>query len=160
MAREVLRPSPECTVLLWERAKRAPCWDLPVGRMHLRARAGSQDVHHWEGGAREAGEIECQQGKSNHRTLLWMSAFKRLMSPATTFKNAAYPNPTDVTNIINWARHSVYRSLSKERKITKTIRGFSKIFCIDLLVWNVTHSYINQNYTIKTSPRFITDGNI
>lgn len=56
LAREVLRPLPEYTVLFRERAERATCWDLPVGRMHLRARAGAQVVHNREGGAGETGE--------------------------------------------------------------------------------------------------------
>lgn len=56
MAREVLRPLPECPVLLRERAERATSRDIPVGRMHLRARSGAQDVHHWEGSAGETGE--------------------------------------------------------------------------------------------------------
>lgn len=57
MAREVLRPIPEYIVLLRKRAERATCRDLPVGRMHLRARAGAQDVHHRERSAGETGEI-------------------------------------------------------------------------------------------------------
>lgn len=62
MAREVLRPLPEYTLLLRERAERAPCWDLPVGGMHLRARACPKDVHDWKGGAGEAGE-DAEEGR-------------------------------------------------------------------------------------------------
>lgn len=57
MVGEVLRPLPECTVLLRERAKRATRWDLPVGRLHLRAHAGAKDIHDREGGAGETGEV-------------------------------------------------------------------------------------------------------